>query len=123
MTSRQTRQMRLTRADSMSLRGGALTLSQKYQDYADRHQQYADPPLLTDALLEENNPSERPGNIAQRGHGNDKADVIDRKRAKKGKKRQRTHSHSRPHPRLAQRSQDDPDNLFGPETGRFADTL
>ena len=34
-----------------------LALTQKYQDYADCHQQYADPPLRIHALIEENNPS------------------------------------------------------------------
>src|ERR1700678_811048 len=84
---------------------GGLALSKKYEDYADCHQQYADPPLRIHALIEENNPSECPRDIAQRGHRNDKADVINRKSAEQPKKGQSTHSHPRPHPRLAQRSQ------------------
>ena len=58
-------------------------LAEKYDRYSDSHQKNANPSPQTDSLMQKDHPAQCPGNVAQRGHRNDKANVVQRKRAEK----------------------------------------
>jgi hypothetical protein len=105
----------------MAFRTSVLT--KKDQRYADGHQQDSHPPLEADSFMQKDDSSDGSGNVTQCRYRNNKADVVQGQRSQQSKEGERHHEDTGPHPWLAKRSTDDPDDLRGTEAGCLTNAL
>jgi hypothetical protein len=94
-----------------------------HERYADCDQQDPDPSPARYALMQEGRTAERAGRIAERRYRHDKAYIVHGEGAEQREEGKRHHAYACPHPRLAERSQDDPGDLGGMKASRLANVL